>query len=39
MDPVDALKVAGVDMTSPRPLELTCKKFEEDLDVLMGLIG
>jgi len=38
VDPVDALKVAGVDMTSPRPLELTCKKFKKDLDSLKNLL-
>ena len=38
VDPVDALKVAGVDMTSPRPLELTCKKFKKDLDSLKSLL-
>ncbi|HXK99166.1 MAG TPA: oligoendopeptidase F, partial [Acetomicrobium sp.] len=38
VDPVDALKVAGVDMTSPRPLELTCKKFKKDLDSLISLL-
>lgn len=38
MDPVDALKVAGVDMTSPQPLEMTCKKFEEDLNTLKELM-
>lgn len=38
MDPVDALKVAGVDMTSPQPLEMTCKKFEADLNTLKELM-
>jgi oligoendopeptidase F len=38
MDPVDALKVAGVDMTSPQPLEMTCRKFEEDLNTLKELM-
>ncbi len=29
--PIDVLKKAGVDMTSPEPIEAACKMFEEKL--------
>lgn len=36
--PIDILKKAGVDMTSPEPIEAACKMFEEKLDEMEGLL-
>ena len=36
--PIDTLKNAGVDMTTPRPLEATIERFDELLDMLEELI-
>ena len=35
--PVDILKDAGVDMTTPAPIEATIKRFNELLDMLEEL--
>jgi len=32
--PIDILKIAGVDMTTSKPLEATIKRFNELLDML-----
>jgi oligoendopeptidase F len=37
--PIEALKVAGVDMSSPAPVEAACKAFSRVVDELEGLIG
>lgn len=36
--PIEVLKKAGVDMTSPKPVEEACKVFEEKLTELEGLL-
>ncbi len=36
--PIDTLKNAGVDMTTPKPLEATIERFDELLDMLENLI-
>ncbi|RPK07198.1 hypothetical protein BSBH6_00822 [Bacillus subtilis] len=36
--PIDVLKKAGVDMTSPEPIEAACKMFEEKLDEMEELL-
>lgn len=38
MYPIDILKNAGVDMTTPKPLESTIARFDELLDMLEDLI-
>lgn len=38
-DPIDLLKLAGVDMTSKEPVEQALKLFEELLDEMESLIG
>ncbi|HVP38285.1 MAG TPA: oligoendopeptidase F [Candidatus Saccharimonadales bacterium] len=35
--PIDVLKTAGVDMTTPAPIEATCQKFSELLDEMEKL--
>jgi oligoendopeptidase F len=37
--PIDALKVAGVDMSSPAPVEAACGVFARLVDELEGLLG
>jgi oligoendopeptidase F len=37
--PIESLKVAGVDMSSPAPVEAACKAFGKVVDELEGLIG
>ena len=39
MYPIDELKIAGVDLTSPEPIERAMKVFAETIDELEGLIG
>lgn len=36
--PIDALKVAGVDMSSPEPVQLACARFANDVRTLKGLL-
>lgn len=36
--PIDALKVAGVDMSKPEPVELACTRFAEDVRRLEKLL-
>ena len=36
--PIDTLQQAGVDMTTPKPLEATIERFNELLDMLEELI-
>ncbi|MGN1220274.1 MAG: M3 family metallopeptidase, partial [Candidatus Cryptobacteroides sp.] len=36
--PIEVLKKAGVDMTSPEPIEAACKVFEEKLTELEQLL-
>lgn len=37
--PIDILKKAGVDMTSPEPIEAACKMFEEKLNEMEELLS
>ncbi|MDR1948471.1 MAG: oligoendopeptidase F [Spirochaetaceae bacterium] len=37
--PIESLKVAGVDMSSPTPVEAACLAFDRLVDELEGLIG
>ncbi|MDR3248640.1 MAG: oligoendopeptidase F [Treponema sp.] len=37
--PIESLKAAGVDMSSPAPVEAACKVFSRLVDELEGLIG
>jgi oligoendopeptidase F len=37
--PIDALRVAGVDMASPAPVEAACKRFDALVGELEGLLG
>lgn len=37
--PIEVLKQAGVDMTSPKPIEEACRTFGEKLDELEKLLG
>jgi oligoendopeptidase F len=37
--PIEALKIAGVDMSSPAPVEAACGVFNRLVDELEGLIG
>lgn len=37
--PIEVLKKAGVDMTSPKPIEEACKLFESVLDEVEDLLG
>jgi oligoendopeptidase F len=39
MDPLDALKMAGVDMTTPAPVEKTFKVLEKLIDRLENLVA
>ncbi len=36
--PIEALKVAGVDMSSPEPVQLACARFANDVRALKGLL-
>jgi len=36
--PIEALKVAGVDMSSPEPVQLACDRFINDVRTLKGLL-
>jgi oligoendopeptidase F len=36
--PIEALKVAGVDMSSPEPVQLACDRFTNDVRTLKGLL-
>jgi len=36
--PIEALKVAGVDMSSPEPVRLACARFANDVRTLKGLL-
>lgn len=36
--PIDALKVAGVDMSSPEPIRLACARFADDVRRLRALL-
>lgn len=36
--PIEALKVAGVDMSSPEPVQLACDRFANDVRTLKGLL-
>ncbi len=36
--PIESLKVAGVDMSSPAPVEAACRTFEKLVDELEGLV-
>ena len=36
--PIDALKVAGVDMSSPEPVRLACARFADDVSKLRALL-
>ncbi|HWR11832.1 MAG TPA: oligoendopeptidase F [Rectinemataceae bacterium] len=36
--PIEALKVAGVDMSSPEPVQLACARFANDVRTLKGLL-
>jgi oligoendopeptidase F len=36
--PIDALKVAGVDMSRPEPLQLACDDFKRSLDALEKIV-
>ena len=38
MDPIDLLKLAGVDMTSPQPVRQALETFEAYVEELEGLI-
>jgi oligoendopeptidase F len=37
--PIDSLRLAGVDMSSPEPVEAACKAFSRLVDELEGLLG
>jgi oligoendopeptidase F len=37
--PIDTLKAAGVDMTSPQPVESALQLFAQRVDELAGLLG
>ena len=39
MYPIDELKIAGVDLTSPEPIERAMQVFAETLDEFAGLMG
>ena len=38
-DPIDLLKLAGVDMSKKEPVEAAAKLFEDMLDQLIELVG
>src|SRR5690606_5561166 len=37
--PIEVLKKAGVDMTSPKPIEEACKVFEEKLNEMEEMLS
>lgn len=36
--PIEALKVAGVDMATPQPIEMACQRFAKDVETLWKLL-
>lgn len=36
--PIDALKVAGVDMSTPEPVQMACARFVDEVRTLRGLL-
>ncbi len=37
--PIEALKLAGVDMSTPQPIEAACTRFADDVNELARLLS
>jgi len=36
--PIESLKLAGVDMSTPEPVEAACRRFAEDVEALSAIL-